>query len=823
MLFRKMLREMGKNFGQFFSILILAFLTVTLYTGLEGNVIGGKQARESFHEVVNLADGWMYGEGFTEDNLRAVQELDFIKEAQLRMSVTGTAPDQNGAQMDIYLATENQVNKPYLISGEEFDPEDTEGIWLASTFADAWDIQTGDELSVEYNGITFTKIVRGLVESGEYEYRKADTDVDTDFKNIAFVFMSYKAFPVRDYVNHLIENGTISAKSVAEETDLLEDTQTQLAQLGLTVEDITQDMLLQAVEKVDDEKLMKMMPYTQIIFTTEDGEALSHEEEIAEAIEQNYAVMVEADSVVGVDQLSDELTQHDAFSFTFSLIFLLIAVLVIATTMNRMVEKQRTQIGTMNAMGLKKSKIVMHYIGYSFVISLVGSLLGMVVGTFCVSKMMVDLFVQWYVVPGWKVGYDASYIAVIVCVVGVCTLSSYLSCNKVMKVKPAESLRPAPPKQGKHCIFEKLPCWNRLGFKAQYNLRDISRAKLRAVMGVLGTAVGMLLMVYAFSCGNLVDDMYVWSFEKIQDFQNELMLSGDITIEEAEDMKEELSGELVMMDQIEIAKQPHASSDEKSTQTITVIEGKGLYNITDEKTQIIQMEPGTVAISRRLAASMGVGVGDKVYWHIYMENDWHEAEIGVINRSPDTQGITYLRTDYEKTGNTFTPAILATNEDVSNYDNDKVTAVFTKEEMKEAFETSMSAMDIMVGIMIFFAVVMIVVVLYNSGNLSFHERIREFATLKVLGFQSSQIRSILTVQNLWLSIIGVIIGAPFGRVSLEVMMNSNGEQYDYMVTVTPQCYIISGFAVLVVSMLVSLMFSKRIKKLDMVDVLKGVE
>ena len=125
MLFRKMFREMRQNFGQFFSILILAFLALALYTGLEGNVIGGKQAREAFHKETNLADGWLYGEGFTEENLTAVRALDFVKDAELRMSVTGAAPDYNGAQVDIYLLTDNLINKPYLIEGEEYDSKDT--------------------------------------------------------------------------------------------------------------------------------------------------------------------------------------------------------------------------------------------------------------------------------------------------------------------------------------------------------------------------------------------------------------------------------------------------------------------------------------------------------------------------------------------------------------------------------------------------------------------------------------------------------------------------------------------------------------------------
>ncbi|RGG50141.1 ABC transporter permease [Roseburia sp. AF20-18LB] len=143
--------------------------------------------------------------------------------------------------------------------------------------------------------------------------------------------------------------------------------------------------------------------------------------------------------------------------------------------------------------------------------------------------------------------------------------------------------------------------------------------------------------------------------------------------------------------------------------------------------------------------------------------------------------------------------------------------------MQAAYESSMEIMNMMVGMMAVFSILMIVVVLYNSGVLSFRERVKEFATLKVLGLRSSKIRRILSMQNLWLSIIGILIGAPLGNVSLNAMIKTNGENFDYNLSLAPVDYIIAGILVMTISMLVSFMFSKRIRKLDMVEILKGVE
>lgn len=825
MLFRKMLREFKANFGLFFSIFLLSALAIAMFCTMEGHVLSQNAAREKYHEECNLSDLWMYGEGFTQDELDEIRALDFVEAAQLRMSVSGTTPDFSGVQVDMFLERENVVNTPYLVKGEKFNPEDTEGIWLANAFAVRRNLDVGDDFTIEYNGITFTKQIKGLVETPEYEYRQAEGDADVYLENIAIVFMSYDAFPIRDYVTHLIESGKITARKVVDNTKILDEKLEQMKAAGLTVDDITQDMLLQIAENMSDEKLAKLMPYTQMIIRTRDGGALAHEDEIAEAIDYDYSAIIDRKSVQGLVRLDSELEQHQAFAYVFVVIFVGIAVLVIATSMGRIVEKQRTQIGTMNALGMKRWKIVLHYISYSFLVSVLGVVAGLIFGVGLGAPALMSMFEQYYIVPGLHSVFHPLYIVISLGIVAVCSLSCFLSCRKVLGIKPAEALRPAAPKQGRKCIFERLPFWEKLSFNTQYNLRDISRAKLRAFMGIVGTAVGMLLMLYGVGCNELVDIMTDLNFNKIYTTEYQVKLSADAKLEDVDALAEELSGELVMTDAVEISKVKNASSSEKKKETVTVIEGKKLYNLVDVDNEVTQLVPGTVGISRKLAEDMNIKIGDTIYWHIYSKNEWHEAVVGSIYRSCETQGIAYLRDDYEKTGAEYTPTLLMTD-DESAHDASAlkyVTSVNSRSDMIAAYEKSMEVVNIMVYMMVIFSTVMIVVVLYNSGSLSFNERVKEFATLKVMGLQSSQIRKLLTIQNIWLSVIGIIIGTPLGNMSLNAMMNSNGENFDYSLSVPVIDYIISGMLVLVVSVLVSFMFSSRIKKLDLVETLKGVE
>ena len=406
MLSKKMLREIRENFGQFFSIFILSALAVSLFIALKCNYLGASQAMKPFHEASNLADGWLYSENFTDENLAVVRNLEKVKDAQLRMLVTGSAPEQDSAEVDIILEEENVVNKPYILEGSGFDAEDTEGVWLNGRFADAWGIEPGDSLTLTYNGVTFTKKVRGLIASPEYEYMCSSRDLEVDYHNIAYVYMSYRGFPAREYLEHLIDNGDITVKYVLEHTTVLDKVLEQLEANGMTAADITADMLKERVGQLSDEKLLDLLPYTQMIITTDEKDVLSLEKELAEALDNNYAVFVDQSSIPGLKNFADELAQHKQFSYAFSLIFVLIAVLVIMTTMSRMVAKQRTQIGTMNAMGMKRWKITLHYISYSLVISSLGALAGLLLGIFVFGRWFVNLFRQYYTVPNWSVGYD---------------------------------------------------------------------------------------------------------------------------------------------------------------------------------------------------------------------------------------------------------------------------------------------------------------------------------------------------------------------------------------------------------------------------------
>ena len=598
MLRKKMFRDIKSNFAQFFSIMLLSLIAMWCYTGFQSNVIGGNKARTNFENSANFADGWIYGADFDREQAERIAAISGVKDVQRRTEVLGKADEKyHTAEMYCYFQDSAKVTVPRTVEGADFDADDPDGLWLFSRFAETWGIRVGDSFTVHVMGLDIEKTVKGLIVTPEYEFACASTDTDTDFHNIGFVYLSRKVLPEEMRISN------------------------------------------------------------EIIFTC-DGKALDYEKEIAKVLDDHYAYLADRNSIRGWYQLSDELAQHDSFSYVFSFVFVAIALLVIITTMKRMISQQRTQIGTLNALGMKKSKILMHYLSFSFVLSAIGCVLGILLGVFTFGRLMVNMFSQFYTLPDWQPGFSYKSILVAAVLVLICTGTSYLSCKQILKIHPSEALRPPAAKNAKPCIFEKLPFWNRLSFNVRYNLRDVSRSKMRAFMGVFGTCMGMMIMELGLGAYDTVDYVREWYFRDIQNYEYQVILNDSCTLDQAEQLKQEIGGELVAMAAISIAAKDHPTSDSILSGKLAVTEGEQLYCVSDLDLQTKPIPEGTVALTMKQAQKLGLSKGDKVYWKTAADDKWTESKIGLISRHPNITGITMLRKDYEKTGAAFRPIML---------------------------------------------------------------------------------------------------------------------------------------------------------------------
>ena len=398
------------------------------------------------------------------------------------------------------------------------------------------------------------------------------------------------------------------------------------------------------------------------------------------------------------------------------------------------------------------------------------------------------------------------------------TLITYTTCVKSLKENPAKILRPKAPKQIKQLALEKTRLWNKLGFNLQWNLRDIFRSKTRSLMAIIGVMGCTTLLLTALGLLDSMNDMFSWQYNDLYKYQSKLLLNDNITQTQIDKLIDTYNGSAIQESSIEIK-----HDDIVKSTSLTVTDDNKLIKYQDKKRNYITKDNSKIAISQKLAEILNVEAGDKIVWHIFGDDTWHTDIIGTVYSTPIAQGITLSKQYYENLNYKMEPTSIITKESINKDKLTGVKKISTTSELMENAKTVMDTSMIMVYALITLAVLLALVVLYNLGILSFTEKIREYSTLKVLGFKSKKIRNLLITQNIILTIVAILIGIPSGYYLLKYLSTTLSDNLLMHVIISPPSLLISLLGTFIVSILVNFMFSKKIKTIDMVSSLKGVE
>lgn len=765
MLIKKMFRDMKKNWFPFVSILILSYLALFLYTGMSCSNIGIRQLRSEYHKETNLADIWIYGMDMTDDICGKIDAISDVDDSQLRMKLT--AESTEGYQIDLYAEKENNITVPYNMDGADFDAGAQQGIWLNSRYAKAHDINVGDMFTIKWNGIEISQEIKGFIMSPEYEYYKAPEDVEPDFSHMGYAYMSYDSLK-----------------------EILGDT---------------------------------MPSYNQIVVTIGNANASEVENDITAAIDDNYSQIFDQSNFNGLTAFDSELSQHDMFAYAFPIIFILIAILTIITTMGRIINNQRTQIGTMKALGIKRHKIIIHYIMFSLVVSAVGCIVGVITGPIVMGPVFNDFMPESYSMPKWGYSYSIKFYIVALAIVVICAFASYINCRKLINLNTVEILYARAPKDAKNCLFEKLPFWKRFKFATKYNLRDMARAKIRSIIVVIGISCGTILILCALGCNDTMDGMKSWMFDDLMKYDSSIRISTLTPKEEYTKIAEDEDGELLMSSSVEVRSD---NGKETAKTGLTVPQSDKLYTITDTNKKVCGLKDDEIYITENFAKEHGIKTGDELEIRTSGENEWKKVKVTGLIKNPNNQGIVMLESTLEKNGIDFVPTTIITSKSVdeNKYENsDYVISVSSKSDMVKSWESNIEIFDVIIMIFVSFSFVLVFIVLQNAATLSFNERRKEFATLKVMGVKHTDLKKILRAQNLWLTIVGILAGMPFAIYVLRLMFETNGGNVDYVAEITPLTYIISAMITYIVSLIINTVLSRKVRKIDMAESMKAAE
>lgn len=532
---------------------------------------------------------------------------------------------------------------------------------------------------------------------------------------------------------------------------------------------------------------------------------------------------------IGTTVLVTDKSEHNAYAGAQSeseegktmgsvlpVLFLAIAILTMVTTMHRIAAAEKVQIGTLKALGFRDRRILRHYTSYGLFIGLVGTLLGIAIGYAVAAVIMSPngMMSTYFDIPDWSLVMPPFCIPVIILTVAFLTLISYLSVKRMLRGTAADALRPYTPKVMRKSAVERLPLWEKLSFGAKWNFRDVIRHKARSTMTLVGVFGCMLLLVGGLGMKDTMENYLDMLDNDISNYVTKVNLSESATNEDALALVQTLDGDWQ-------AAQGISYNGKTVSLEIYNSDCEKLHFLSEDNERLKLSDDG-VYLCLRLKDT--ADIGDTIVFSPYGSKESYEVKVAGYFRSLITESIVMTDAYADSIGMDYHIGSVYTDVDSDDIESSPIiVGKQDKATLMDSYDTFMEIMNTMIVVLVAAAIVLGVVVLYNLGVMSYVERYRELATLKVLGFRDKTIGRLLISQNIWLTVIGVLIGLPGGVGILKVLVVSLASEYELSITLGVLTYSVSILLTFGVSLLVGFMVARKNKKIDMVEALKGAE
>ena len=562
-------------------------------------------------------------------------------------------------------------------------------------------------------------------------------------------------------------------------------------------------------------------------------------EELAD-IEEPDDYVLTRETNIGYACFDNDANIVEAVSNIFPVFFFLVAALICMTTMNRMVEEQRTQIGVLKALGYSNTAIMAKFMFYAGSAAAVGALTGLAGGTWLFPKtiwegyrIMYTMGEITYLFNGWLA--LLSVLAAILCSVG----AAFFSCRYELYSVPANLIRPKAPKNGKRIFLEKITfIWKRLKFLHKVSIRNLVRYKKRFFMMILGISGCAALLVAGFGIRDSVANIADQQYDEVQIYDIGVTFDTPLTESDMEMMTEQTAGVLA---QTAYRYEESADIDFKGkTKSVYMVIPENVEEITDfinlhtkQGEAIPYPTVGEAVITAKVAENMGIKAGDEillrdndmnvirvrisalcenfVYNYIYLNKETYREQIGAEPEYKSAYAIVTEDTDLH--------AAAAFVSDIGD-----VLSVSVTQDMRDRISTMMQSMDYIVALIILCAGCLAFIVLYNLTNINITERIREIATIKVLGFYARETADYVFRENLMLTGLGAVVGLLLGKLlHWFIMYNINIDMISFKTYISPLSYGLSLLLTYVFAMFVNGIMFFKLEKINMAESLKSIE
>ncbi len=538
---------------------------------------------------------------------------------------------------------------------------------------------------------------------------------------------------------------------------------------------------------------------------------------------------------MGFAGFSDNTDRIEAIGRVFPVFFFLVAALVSLTTMARMIDEERTQIGTMKALGYSRKAIMGKYILYAETATLGGSVVGILIGIYLLPRVIWNTYGMMYMLPEAQTPFHAGYCLTAMGVAALCTLLvTWGTCRATLREVPARLMLPKPPKAGKKIFLEHIGfLWRRLPFVQKVTARNLLRYKKRFFMTVCGIAGCTALLLTGFGLKDSISDILDKQFKELHTYDAMVALKDNDNLSELKSYLDENNLPYLLNYQATVTVQ---AGDKKQEENLYVTENAekmpAFVVLRDRKTQTaVSLDDSGVVLTEKLAANLGVSAGDRVTLLL----DGKEIQQSVIGIAENyVNGYVYMtKTAYETAYGNLRKYnlidVLLPDEQKSAIttallQNDSVALVTSVDDIMKSFSTMLDKVNVIVWVLILAAAMLAFVVLYNLTNINITERRREIATLKVLGFYNKETYTYIFRETAILTLVGTAVGLVAGIfLWMFVVKTAEVDMVMFGREIYPWSYGISAVLTAVFSAIIFLIMTPKLRNIDMVESLKSGE
>lgn len=528
----------------------------------------------------------------------------------------------------------------------------------------------------------------------------------------------------------------------------------------------------------------------------------------------------------------------------FPVVFFVIAALISLTSMTRMVEEQRGLIGTFKALGYSNLSISMKYVIYATLATVIGAVIGMNIGFQLLPRIVISLYQMMYpYVTNAVIEFNIYYACIGLGLISICIIGATIyAVQKELFSTPAQLMRPKAPKAGKRVLLEKIPfIWKHLNFTQKVTFRNMFRYKKRFIMTIVGISGCTALILVGFGIKDSISQIMHFQYGEVYQYNALVSLKSNLKSDEIESIKKEL----VDMDEISSVTETYIGSatvikgdKEKDVQIVVPNDSKELttaITLKDRNTrEKLELDDNSIFITDKVAELLGIKVGDK----IELEDSKHNKVNVVVGKIVEQYLEHYIYMSKELYENTFSKEykanVLYVNYTNTNIDEDKLTAKILEDnkvstvigttKMIASVDDMLQSLNSVVYILIVSAGLLAFVVLYNLANININERIRELATIKVLGFYDKEVFDYVSREVVFLTIIGIFLGLIGGFFLTNFIISTcEIEVLRFPRTIGMMSYVYSALITIVFTIIVNFATYFVLKKIDMIESLKSVE